>query len=537
MELKPEYLFRTLLIILVLYVILVVTFLQIHERKDGMNYITVARNISAGKGIVQNSLGYNVTNYDIDDSIPTPLTVQPPLYPIAIAGIATLGISHVDAAAILSSLGVMLTIIGIYCLYRLLYDFQVAVIAALIAFAHYPLLYAGLFPLTDTLGVAVTVWWLWALVHTSKQLTFSRWSFLAGILAGISFGIRYIFGLWLPIGLILLSSVFKLRRIYRGYLYYLVGWGIIAFPIVLRNRFITGTFMGGSRNPSNITAYDNLKITFEALLGQYNAFESFFSSKSFVAISIIGLFLSVIFFKRYIPQSRKTQILIFVRNFFLDNCRWWPLFSASIYIVVLVVYRSVYHFDTINFRLVLFTSLILFVTVCLSIFRILSFVNKKYYVMFMYFWFAIILLQLLNLVLLPRDDRSYVENTPLLQWIQNHTTPERTLIIGEDSVFIPFYLPKYHTLSFSPYPYTDYLDHTFLTDWVCEHQDKYSSAYLYTTKFDSKTQLENLYGSFIANIYQENIQDYPNISLVTVLSDGRKIFRVDCLEGNIFEAR
>ena len=41
---------------------------------DSMNYVDVARNIAAGRGIVQSTLGFNQPHWDPKGTIPTPIT-------------------------------------------------------------------------------------------------------------------------------------------------------------------------------------------------------------------------------------------------------------------------------------------------------------------------------------------------------------------------------------------------------------------------------------------------------------------------------
>lgn len=49
-----------------------------------MNYVDVARNISAGRGIAQSTLGFNQPYlFDEASPIPSPMTSQSPLYPIS----------------------------------------------------------------------------------------------------------------------------------------------------------------------------------------------------------------------------------------------------------------------------------------------------------------------------------------------------------------------------------------------------------------------------------------------------------------------
>src|SRR4051812_11464315 len=72
------------------------------EDGDTMNFIDVARHIVSGQGVTQATLGFNQPRFSVDDPIPTPLTHQPPLYPLMIASLSQTGLAFTDAALLIS---------------------------------------------------------------------------------------------------------------------------------------------------------------------------------------------------------------------------------------------------------------------------------------------------------------------------------------------------------------------------------------------------------------------------------------------------
>src|SRR5262245_41238413 len=68
---------------------------------DSMNYVDVAKNFVAGRGLVQSTLGFNVPRFSIDDTSPTPLISQPPVYPLLIGLFSCLGVSCANAALLI----------------------------------------------------------------------------------------------------------------------------------------------------------------------------------------------------------------------------------------------------------------------------------------------------------------------------------------------------------------------------------------------------------------------------------------------------
>lgn len=71
------------------FVFLVVSLTRIAEYPpDGKNYTNVAAHIAAGQGIVQSTAGYNQIKLISRTTVfPSALTMQPPLFPFAIAGV------------------------------------------------------------------------------------------------------------------------------------------------------------------------------------------------------------------------------------------------------------------------------------------------------------------------------------------------------------------------------------------------------------------------------------------------------------------
>ena len=59
-----------------------------HLSQDSMVYIHAARNVLLGRGVVLDILYYPRRRFPADFDFPQLYTLQPPLYPLAIAGVA-----------------------------------------------------------------------------------------------------------------------------------------------------------------------------------------------------------------------------------------------------------------------------------------------------------------------------------------------------------------------------------------------------------------------------------------------------------------
>jgi hypothetical protein len=120
---------------------------------DSMNYVNVARNITAGKGISQPTLGFNQPTFSINDQVPTPFTSQPPLYPLMIALISLIGISHADAALVVSFLSYIGILLSVFLITVKLFNKNIASIALGFLILFHPLRFIGRAALSEALGI------------------------------------------------------------------------------------------------------------------------------------------------------------------------------------------------------------------------------------------------------------------------------------------------------------------------------------------------------------------------------------------------
>lgn len=512
-----------LAITLVLYALLAAFFLKNYYRNDGMNYVDVARNIANGDGIVQSTLGFNAIEIDRHDTIPVPFTIQPPLFPIAIAGLASIGMEELAAGILLSSIGAILTITGLYVLYRGLYDHEIGLAVALVAFVYRPLLYASIVPLTDAMGVAVSIWMLWLLRQNVKHRAPAWLMLLTGIVAGVGFGLRYILGFWLPLGIVLLWLA-GLRWRWRAYIAFGVGWSVVSLPIVWRNWSLTHRLTGGSRNPSDQSLWQNMDDLLLGLLG--NPFSSI------TPVLIAGaLLVSLAIMMEYVLRQRRgrgyvANLRAKMQELFGPSQRWWPLGVALVYAAVMLVFRTISHFDHLSGRLMMLTGLLLTATFWVIMFRVLITAQRDRRLFLILLLVLGIMLRLTTLV--PEDPDQFIQTDPLLAWIDQQSEPD-ALIVGEDSVIVSFHFRLRDTISFSPYPYTNHLTHDRLTDWVCLHGDQYAAVYIYTMD-DPEEPLLYHYGQFIVDLQQGNVSPYDNLQQVTTLADERQIYEIRCGE-------
>jgi hypothetical protein len=114
------------------------SFTRTREFEDGdtMNFIDVARHVASGQGVTQSTLGFNQPHFDADDAIPTPLTHQPPLYPLLIAGVSQTGLSITDSALLISVVSYAFVLLAGYRIMLLLFG-ELEAFGALLLLALY----------------------------------------------------------------------------------------------------------------------------------------------------------------------------------------------------------------------------------------------------------------------------------------------------------------------------------------------------------------------------------------------------------------
>jgi len=106
-----------------------------------------------------------------------------------------------------------------------------------------------------------------------------------------------------------------------------------------------------------------------------------------------------------------------------------------------------------------------------------------------------------------------------LRWIAQNTT-RKDLIIGDDTMDVPFYFDRESAVSFSPYPYTEYLDYKKLIGYVRKNYRRYEKIYLLVRNYGwQESELRYKFGAFIADIILGHLDQYPEIIPLEYLSD------------------
>lgn len=244
---------------------------------DSVTYISVARNLRAGTGLIA---------YD-----GTPLVAQPPLYPIVLAVVAFIARADpLGAAAFVNAFlfGAIVSLTGLLCA-RVGLSFAFAALGMLLVLCSRALLEAAVTAWSEPLFILLTLAFLLAqekfLVTRERKLFFLMC--LAAALACLT---RYI-----GVTLILsgaLTLLLCLPQAWRVRARLALSFATLAtLPpglFVLRNYFVSGTFLG-PRASSAYALSENLQLVLRTILNWYSldALATRYSILPFVGAAVV----------------------------------------------------------------------------------------------------------------------------------------------------------------------------------------------------------------------------------------------------------
>jgi hypothetical protein len=129
------------------------------------------------------------------------------------------------------------------------------------------------------------------------------------------------------------------------------------------------------------------------------------------------------------------------------------------------------------------------------------------------------------------SDQRLIGMSERLSWVQKNTTDD-DLIIGQDAVIYPFYLDRTVAVSYSPFPFTEILPYAKTLQICRRFKSLYSRVLLVIPRHPTPQEPANVkwnirLGPFIESINFGRFEDYPGITPLAVLKDGR-VYQVSC---------
>lgn len=406
---------------------------------DSMNYVDVARHVAAGDGIVQSTLGFN-QRLDAALPLPSPLTAQPPLYPFAIAAGIVCGIDGTDAALAVAALSVGLALFAAFAATRLSFGAGPAFVALGALAVLEPLLHAGNAALSDAPGVALTLAALAAAGDAQHRERPERAALVAGIVSGLAFAVRYAA---LPVAAVAGAAVALLPSrggCFRRGVRFAAGFGVVALPIVLRNAALGAGALGRERLPSEDPFAANAARAWVALT------ESWLPSAvpPLLQLVVLGAALGA----AAVLLARRGTL----REALLGGGRWLLPVAGLGALAALLVSRSRVHFDPIDARLTLPVAAALLVWLAALLGGALGITPARGAA------FAVAMCAVTGWRLaaeLRASPPLRDADPPRVAWVRANTG-EHDLVLGEDTVDVPFRIPGRLAASFSRHPYSEH---------------------------------------------------------------------------------
>jgi len=480
---------------------------------DSMNYVNVAQNIRDGKGIVQDTLGFNQPHFQPDAPRPSPLVSQPPLYPIAIAFLSLFGLKVASAALILSVIAFALIVWLSYCLMKTLFGEPEAYLSSAFLLIHYPLIKVTGYAWSEPLMLLLLLLCFLFLVNTYRtKLTGQGYPIVVGWVGGLCFLTR--FSAW-PLFFVIAFYYWISERTVLSLSKRLLGVFLGAvIPIALvfyRNGILMGAIMPTS-NPSTLGLATVLQQTFLTVFTRY-----FDIAEPKIEFAIFVVVLTGVCF----PLVRRKQLFSTFKAVFFSRSRFSLMVWSIFYLLCLAVQRSLYHFDGINPRLTVPASL--FLVLFFSALVVRSFSLKRETVLKgvgVILFGCVVFYGGLVVRTSPVTIERVLAKSERLAWLSAHIT-DQDLVIGDNTMDLPFFLGRKAVISFSPYPYTDYFEYRMLKAVISLNRDTYDRFFLVLRKnfFEEEAWL-GAYGPFITDVVFERRAQYPEIVFVKELEDG-----------------
>ena len=481
---------------------------------DSMNYVNVAQNILAGKGLTQPTVGYIQDHFSLDDKNGTPFVRQPPLYPLMIAATSKLGLSPARSALLLSALGSAAIFLLVFGLGRFLYDERVGLIAAALLLFYWPMQWIAHWAWTEPISIALLLASIWLLAVKSGK----RWFvFIAGLIAGAAVATRWALIAVCGVGILFLifeRNSWRLKILDSAV--YAIGFIVPLGAVFLRNFLVAGV-LAGTQAP--ITGFrENLSAVLQTVFGVIWSEPPSTLQIVLLLLSIMAICIGLVVRGDFGAELRET---------FIASGHSALTFWTATYLLFLVVERS-FSYVEIDARIISpggITLVILWSAAAVRASRLSIFHARS---------FALILLLLAAwqqaqaaIRTPPLDFARAIRDSERLTWIKNHTTGE-DLIIGQDVIDVPFYFNRTDTLSFSNVTESEPASYEKIMAYSRRYCRDYENVYLIlkTLPIDEHG-CRVLFGDFVCDLTSGRIDEYPGISLRKILADGL-VFQIDC---------
>ena len=461
---------------------------------DSFNYVTVARNLSDGKGFVQSAPGFNQPGFwnrqFSPDFPPQTRHAHSVAYPLAVFAVAeAVRLPHADAAFLLSAFAYALSIALLFALARRLWG----VSAALLAAAVFPFELRDLFfrAWTETLAIPALLATLALLAGNSSAPK----TIAAGILSGLAVLTRTGMAPLPVVGA--LACVFRRESAKRRL-------ALVALFALAAAAPLAGKFIGEGVRYSGYT-----QLGLRPLADNFADF-ALASADNFAVLAALAALA--------LWRKRKIQGAVFPLDWRGAEAALWLWLAA--YAAFLMTAAMNFHFGGITssrFRDPMEAVMVALWAGLLC--RILA-GWKKLPVL------AAALFAVSMTVGIARDakvlaeerdasDAARIENSPRLKWVRENVRPD-DFILGADVMDLPYYFPEKisSAVSFSPFPFNIHISESRTDSMVRARCGKFGRALMILRPGRNPDN----FGEHIGGLMRK--APGPNHSLLADLEDG-----------------
>lgn len=410
---------------------------------DSLFYIDAARNLLAGRGLVSSMAEFDRL-IAADQALPVAFTLWAPLYPLAIAGVASTGMPATAAALVVAIVAYAGVLLATFLLAQRMAGSGAGALAVALVVHMPPLLTAAQTAWSETLGLAFLLLALWLLLRPVQSRTYTgTWAPLAaGILAGLAFDTRYALFPIVAFGPLVYLALGRRTGI-RAAAQFTAGALVVIAPVVLRNFTSDGLPSGAGDADNHIAFAENTARISPALgLSLWNNGFLF----NFLALLLAAFVAYAIFRRARVMTAPSTM-------------RLWPgaavLFVwAAVYVAFLLAAQYRVRVDPLNARLLLPMTIVVPPLVAAAIVR-LGLSRRVATAFAALFLVVAIYAQANNAHLifgtrLPPvyDLAGRMPRDGAIAWLARHVQPQ-DLLIAEDGLDFPLYLGPINTAFFS----------------------------------------------------------------------------------------
>ncbi|MCH7959284.1 MAG: hypothetical protein IID08_04110 [Candidatus Hydrogenedentes bacterium] len=496
---------------------------------DSIFYIDAAQNLLAGRGIAT-SMGELQPLVDSQVSLPRPMTVWAPLYPMMIAVLGLAGL-HVTAGAFLLPVTFMFFCLrAAYLLLSRLYSVPVACFAVALLVHFFPLRHVVVHPWSESIGMTLVLASFFVLAGRGSDQSISNLrAFGGGVVAGLAVGVRYALIPVVGIAPLFFLSARPGRADAFRSLSFLAGTACVIAPVFGRSIWQTGS-IGGARGASiPLDVGESFGYLHRALVASTSV-ESLLA-KMFLAGVLVAIVILVVL------QIRRGTFFENAREALVERRQFLLLVWAAGYLVFLMYTQTRVRVDPIDLRLVFPATLVFCMFIGAFLVQLGGFSKRVLAACAV----ALVLFGIgrelpdvrarMRAKLTPvYDVQAKLGRSETLTWLaQNVTTND--LLFAENGLDLPLYLGPVDTVFFRPSVIADSrISYADMTAYI-EGSDactRYRHIYIVLeNKGEATETIADRYGQFTADLLAGSLTDYPGVVLRERLEDG-SVFEYQC---------